>query len=149
MFLGKNCTGNTEWGYIPCQPPTCKDPKPLNTDICGVGCVCKKGFVLDANGNCVKPKECNFSESVFFKPDFLWQNNFYISQVQIKIVATDHTCGGHYVQFNTVHPGTSCRFVQSDHEISVVFVRKAISRTSGENVFRNVRSSNLLFNVFL
>ncbi|XP_077300998.1 chymotrypsin inhibitor-like [Arctopsyche grandis] len=57
------CDDNEEYTKcgVKCQP-TCDNPHALNstcTRECLVGCICKKNYIRNSDGDCVKPEHCN------------------------------------------------------------------------------------------
>ncbi|GBL55597.1 hypothetical protein AVEN_49484-1, partial [Araneus ventricosus] len=72
------CGANAE--YRECGsacPPTCEDrgKKKICTLQCVSGCFCKKGFVKNNRGVCVKPQECeqieDYTPQIDFYPEYL------------------------------------------------------------------------------
>lgn len=56
----KKCPANQEYSQCanPC-PSTCDHPGPFYCKaMCRPGCACKEGYVVNDQGNCVKPSQC-------------------------------------------------------------------------------------------
>ncbi|KAI8128878.1 Chymotrypsin inhibitor [Lucilia cuprina] len=59
-FAQESCPPNQEYSTcISTCPPTCSNPNPRSCLFwCRSGCKCIKGFILNDNGDCVKPSDC-------------------------------------------------------------------------------------------